>query len=108
MLADVGEEELETVGRARDCDGRRRSLVLLLLLVLLLGLVGDRDGDRRSGSGLADLKPGALELARQLLDFLFVEVLLGGERRDGDRIDVAALLSTLDDGTDLIRLEKFL
>jgi hypothetical protein len=110
VLADVGEEELETVGRARDCDGRRRSLVLLLLLllVLLLGLVGDRDGDRRSGSCLADLKSGALELARQLLDFLLVEVLLGGERRDGDRIDVAALLSTLDDGTDLIRLEKFL
>ncbi|HUZ16164.1 MAG TPA: hypothetical protein VMU72_08275 [Gaiellaceae bacterium] len=114
MAADVGEEELEAVGRAGDGDGRHRSLVLLLLLILLVSLVrlfGD-DGRSRapglSGIRLADLEPKAFELAGQLLDFLLVEVLLDGERLDRGGFDVAALLGALDDGPDLIRLEQFL
>jgi hypothetical protein len=70
VLADVGEEELEAVGGARDGDGRHRSLVFLLLF--LFGLVGRLGGDRGGGFGLADLEPGALELARQLLEILLV------------------------------------
>jgi hypothetical protein len=34
--------------------------------------------------------------------------LLSRKRRNRDRIDEAALLGALDDGADLIRLEKFL
>ncbi len=108
MAADIGEEELEAVGRAGDGDGRRRSLVLLLLFVLVVDLVL-RLGDDGSGRDrLADLEPRALELPRQLLDFLLIELLLDGERRDRGGIDVAALLRALDDGPDLIRLEQFL
>jgi hypothetical protein len=57
---------------------------------------------------LPDLEPQALELARQLLDVLLVEVLLDGERRNRGRLDEATLLGTLDDRTDLIGLEQFL
>ena len=106
MTADIGEEELETVGGAGDGDGRRGRLVLLL--GLFVGVIRRLGGDGRSRSGLADLEPGALELARQLFDFLLVEVLLGGERLDGSGIDVAPLFGALDDRADLIRLEQFL
>ena len=111
MAADIGEEELEAVGGAGDGDRRRRSLVLLLFVVLVVGVArcGNRGrGCGLSGIGLADLEPGALELSGQLLDFLLVEILLGGERFDRGRIDVAALLGSLDDRADLIRLEQFL
>ena len=104
MFADVGEEELETVGGAGDGDGRLRDLVLLLFLDFLVGL----GGDGCSRGGLADLEPGALELTRQLLDFLLVEILLRGECLDRGRVDVTALLRTFDDRADLIRLEQFL
>ena len=57
--------------------------------------------------GLADLEPDALELARQLLDFLVVELVLERERLELGRLDEAALLGALDDGADLIRLEQF-
>jgi hypothetical protein len=107
VLADVGEEELEAVGRTGDRDGRHRGLVVLLLLVLL-GVVARFFGGGGAGNGRTDLEAGALELARQLLGFLLVEVLLGGKRLDRGRIDVAALLRPFDDRADLIRLEKFL
>ena len=109
MAADVGEEELQAIGgagnRDRRCLGLGRRIGRLLRFVLRrLGL---RCGRRWRGR-LADLEPGPLELARQLLDFLLVEVLLGGERLDRGGVDVAALLGALDDGAELIRLEQFL
>jgi hypothetical protein len=108
VLADVGEEELEAVGGAGDGDSRRRRLVLLLLLLLVVDLIRRLRYDGHSDFGLTDLEPRALELARQLLDILLVELLLDGEGRDRDGIDEAALLSSLDDRADLIRLEQFL
>jgi hypothetical protein len=57
---------------------------------------------------LADLQAGPLELARQLLDLVLVQLELGREGSDRGGIDVAALLGALDDGADLIRLEQFL
>ena len=86
VLADVGEEELQAVGRAA---GRRCGLgggELRLLLLFLLGLGGGRGGRRR------DLEPDALELGRQLLDVLVVQVELERERLELGRLEVAALL----------------
>jgi hypothetical protein len=112
VAADVGEEELEAVGRAGDGDGRNRRLLFLLLFVLVLGLLlrlgGDGAGCRLSRIGLADLETRPLELAGQLFDLLLVEILLGGERLDRSGVDVAAFLGAFDDRTDLIRLEQFL
>jgi hypothetical protein len=107
--ADVGEEELQAVGGAGDRDGGSGRLLLgrlgRLLALLLRGLGVRRR--RRGGSRRADLEPGALELACELLDLLVVELELGREGLDLGRIDEAALLGALDDGADLVRLEQF-
>jgi hypothetical protein len=55
---------------------------------------------------LADLEPGPLELARQLLDFLVVELQLGRKGLELGGIDETTLLRPLDDGADLVRLEQ--
>ena len=99
--ADVGEEELQAVGRA----ARRRSGLgggeLRLLLLFLLRLGGRRGGRRR------DLEPDALELGRQLFDVLVVQVELERERLELGGLQVAALLRGLDHGAGLIGLEQF-
>jgi hypothetical protein len=101
--ADVREEELKAVCGAGDRDGGDRLGRGLLLLLLLRRLHRLSLGRRRGG--LADLEPGALELAGELLDLLVVELELGGERLELRRVDEALLLSPLDDGADLFRLE---
>jgi hypothetical protein len=57
--ADVGEEELQAVGRAGDRDGRS-GLLLLRRLGRLLGLLLRRLGLRRGGDRRTDLEAGAL------------------------------------------------
>jgi hypothetical protein len=75
VAADVGEEELEAVGRADDRVGIRRGRGLLGL-----------------GLGLADVEPDRLELARQLLDLVLCEVVLEREGLELGLLDEAALL----------------
>ena len=102
MAADVGEEELEAVGSTRSSgDGGGRGRVIVVVCVLLLGLrsgLGSRDGR-------ADVETDPLELARELLDVLVVEVELERERLELGRLDIAALLGALDERLGLIRLE---
>jgi hypothetical protein len=97
--ADVREEELEAVGCARGRGDRlRRGLRLGGRLLLL----------RRAGGGrLTDLEADPLELARELLDLLSVEVELERPRLELSRLDVAALLRAFDECTGLVRLEQF-
>ena len=68
MTPDVGEEELQAVGGAREdmLLGRLRGLLLLGFLL-------------RLGGRLPHLEADALELAGQFLDFGVVEVVLEGE-----------------------------
>ena len=105
MPADVGEEQLQAVCGAGNC---LRSLEARSLLLgrLLLG----RSGSRRAGvrSGRADLEADALELVRQLLDLLVVQVELDGERLELGRLQIAALLCALDERARLVSLEQLL
>jgi hypothetical protein len=103
---DVGEEELQAVGRAGDRD-RGRSGLLLFRLGRLLGLFLCGLGLRRRGSRRADLEPGALEFPRELFTLVVVQLELGREGLELGGIDEAALLGALDDGADLVRLEQF-
>jgi hypothetical protein len=109
VAPDVGEEELQAVGGAGDRDGGSGGLLvrrLGRLLGLLLRGLGARRG--RCGRGRrADLEPGALELPRELLDLVVVELELGGEGLELGRIDEALLLRALDDRADLVGLEQF-
>src|SRR5436853_1038381 len=107
VAADVGEEELQAVGGAGNRDRRGLDLGRRIgrLLRFVLRRLGRRCGRRWRGR-LADLEPGPLELARQLLDLLVVELQLGGKSLELGGIDEAALLRTLDDGADLFRLEQ--
>jgi hypothetical protein len=110
VAADVGEEELQAVGGAGDRDSGCGGLGFGLGLGRLLGLFLRRLGVRRNRCGrrrLADLEPGALELARELLDLVVVQLELGREGVELDLVDEAALLGALDDGADLFRLEQF-
>jgi hypothetical protein len=101
VAADVGEEELQAVGRAGELRGGRRLRLWLRLggrlLLLRLALRGR----------LADLETDPLELARQFLDLLLVEVELERERLELRRLDVAALLGALDEGARLVGLQQF-
>ena len=102
MLADVGEEELEAVGRAA---GRRCGLgcgELRLFLLFLLGLGGCRGSRRRNLEALA------LELGGQLLDFLVVQVELEGESLELSGLQIAPLLRGLDHGAGLIGFEQLM
>jgi hypothetical protein len=90
---DVGEEELQAVGGAAD----RPGVVRRGGGAARLGLLG----------GLADLEPDRLELARQLLDLLFTEVVLEGERLELGRLEVAALLRAFDQRARLIAFQQF-
>jgi len=68
----------------------------LLLLLFLGGSLG------RGRLGRSDLQADALELARDLLDLLIVQVVLERERLELGRLDIAALLRALDEGLGLI------
>jgi len=105
--ADVGEEELQAVGGAGDRDGGSRGLGLLLLLGRLLALLLRRPGVGGRSGRLADLEPGALELARELFALVVVELELVREGLELAGIDEAALLGGLDDDADLVGLEQF-
>ncbi|HKB94249.1 MAG TPA: hypothetical protein VKC62_08480 [Gaiellaceae bacterium] len=102
MPADVGEEELQAVGRAGELGGRLDARRLLLRR--LFGGVGS-GGLGRARRG-ADLEPDPLELGRQLLDLLVGQVELEGERLQLRGLQVAALLRRLDEGASLVGLEQ--
>ena len=81
MLADVGEEQLEAVGRSGDLVRLEVELRLGRLSVALLAR--------------AELDAHGLELAREGLDVVVGEVVLQSERLELGRLDVAALLRRL-------------
>jgi len=83
VLADVCEEELQAVARARRCVGLVDDRLGLRLRVLLLG-------DR-----FAHLEPDALELLHELGDLGLTQVVLHRECLELGRFDPAALLARL-------------
>jgi len=105
VAADVGEKELHAVGRARDLGGRLEAGGLLLgSRALGVG----RGGGLGGAGGSADLEPDPLELGRQLLDLLLVQVELEGERLQLGRLEVTTLLRALDEGAGLVGLEQLI
>ena len=102
MAADVGQEELEAVGGAGGGgDGGR------LLLDFLLGLLGGGVGRGGARLGRPHLEPDRLELARQPLLLLVVQVVLEHERLELRGVDEAALLRALDERLHLVGLKQF-
>jgi S-adenosylmethionine synthetase len=102
VSADVREEELQAVGSTGSSGDRSRGgRVVVVVRVLLLG----RAGCLRSRDGQADVETDSLELARELLDVLVVEVELERERLELGRLDIAALFCAFDERLRLIRLE---
>ena len=95
MLADVGEEELQAVARARRGVGLVDDRLGLGLRVLLLG-------DR-----LAHLESDALELLHDVGDLGLAEVVLDRERLELGRFDPAALLARLDERAGAFGLKQF-
>jgi hypothetical protein len=94
VAADVGQEELETVGCARD--GSR--LVLLLRSLFLLGIE----------LGLRDLDVVRLELTLKQLGVLFADVVLEHERLELGCLELAAvLLRTLDERLYVLGFKEF-
>ena len=104
MPADVGEEQLEAVGCAGQLGG---SLESCGLRCGLLGLRLGGGGSTLRRGGRADLEADPLQLARELLDLFLVQVELERERLELGRLDVAALLRTLDEGASLVGFEQF-
>ena len=94
VAADVGEEELQAVGRAADLVDLEVDLRLRGLLLLLVG-------ERRP-----DVQADRLQLARQLLDLVVGEVVLEHERLEVDELDVPALLGVLDERAGAVALEQ--
>ena len=74
-----------------------RGLLLLLFLVALVA----------SALRLADLETDRLELALERLGLVVVELVLEDERLQLGGLDEAPLLGTLDQRSDLLRLEEF-
>jgi hypothetical protein len=103
VAADVGEEQLQAVGRARDLGGRLEPGGLLLG-GRALGV--GRGGGLGSAGGSADLEPDALELGRQLLDLLVGQVELERERLQLGRLEVPTLLRPFDERARLVGLEQ--
>ena len=95
MLADVGEEELQAVARARRSRGLVDHGLRLVLRVLLLG-------DR-----LANLEADALELLDHVGYLTLGQVVLDRERLELGRLDPAALLARLDQRLGALGLKKF-
>jgi hypothetical protein len=88
VAPDVGEEELEAVRGARDDLRLRLGRGLFGRLLGLLRLVGVDD---------PDLEPDPLELARQVLEVVLVQLVLERERLELGRVEVAPLLRALDE-----------
>src|SRR5207248_4954062 len=97
VAADVGEEELQAVGRAARGGSSLGSGELRLLLLFLLSLCGRR----------RDLEPDLLQLRGQLLDILVGEVELNRERLELRRLQIATLLRDLDHRAGLVGLQQF-
>ncbi len=93
VAPDVGQEELEAVGRSDDRVEIGLLRRLLLGLFRLLALLG---------GSVTDLEADGLELARELLDVRLAEIVLDDERLELDRLDVAALLALLDERASLL------
>ena len=104
MAADVGEEQLQRIRRARQRLGRPDGGLGLLLLPLGVGELLLRVG---VGLRLPHLETDRLELTRDLLGFLVVQLVLEHERLELDRFHPAALLGALDQTLDLIGFEQF-
>ena len=96
VAADVGEEELQAVGRRRSATSRLEPARRASAAGCSASLRG----------GGAELEPDALELARELLDLGLVEVVLERERLELGGLDEAALLGALDERARLVGLEK--
>jgi hypothetical protein len=90
VAADVGEEELQAVGRSDDRVRVRRNRGRLL------GALRFR---------LSDVEADCLELARQLLDLVVGEVVFQSEGLELRLLDEAALLGGLDDRPATLALE---
>jgi hypothetical protein len=103
VTTDVGEEELQAVGCAGDLCGRLEAGGFLLG-GRTLGV--GRGSGLRGARGSADLEPDPLELGRQLLDLLLVQVELEGECLQLGRLEVATLLRALDEGAGLVGLQQ--
>src|SRR5581483_3430676 len=93
--ADVREEELQGVARARGLVGLVDDLLDLLLRLLLLE------------RAVPDLEPDPLELPGELLDVDVGEFVLQGEGLELGRLDPAALLARLDHRPGALALEQF-
>src|SRR5262249_9222838 len=96
VASDVGEEELQAVGRADQNLGLRLEGLLLGLRGLAVRLV-----DR-----LADLEADCLELTLELLGVLLAEVVLQNERLDLRGLDEAALLGALYECAGMLGFEQ--
>jgi hypothetical protein len=98
VTSDVGEEQLQAVGRSDDrlgIDLRRLDLGRLLLLGC---------GGRAS---LRDLETDGLELTLKLGDFLLAEIVLERKRLQLHGLDEAALLGGLHHRAGALVLEQF-
>ena len=104
VAAHVCEEELQRIGRARQRLGGPDGRFCLFLLPLGVGqlLLGVGVGLR-----LSHLETDGLELTRDLLGFLVVQLVLEHKRLELDRFHPAALLRALDQTLDLIGFEQF-
>ncbi len=104
VTSDIGEKQLQRVGRTGERLGGPDCGLGLLLLALR---VGEQLLRVRVGLRLPDLETDRLELARDLLCFLVVQLVLENERLELDRIHPAALLRARDQTLDLIGFEQF-
>jgi hypothetical protein len=74
VAPDVGEEELQAVGGAGDRDGGHLGLWRRLLLLSFSSFGASAGGAAAAARPAADLEPGALQLPRELLDLVVVEL----------------------------------
>ena len=103
MPADVGEEELQAVRRARHLGRRleRRASTAAFSASASAAAAAP------CADGRADLEADPLELAGELLDLLLVQVELERERLQLRRLEVAAFLRALDERASLVGFEQF-
>ena len=97
VAADVGQEELQAVGRA-DERLRRAARAAFSGSAFSALLLGQR---------LAHLEADGLELARQLLDLVVGEVVLERECLELGRLDEAALFGAFEQGARALGLQQF-
>src|SRR4051794_36613206 len=93
--AHVREEELQAVRCAADRGDLQADLRLGRLLLV------------SCGDGRSHVDPDGLELTRDLLGLVVVEIVLERERLEVRQLDESALLGTLDEGARALGLEQF-